>query len=146
MEEQNVLNLTNFNGLKCVFFWNFFFVKIKHSLTLSFTHLLDCRNCNFFKIVLGIAFLTKFWWKKCLRTLAAKLLFNVDGKNVTVFGEVALSIVKILETFRRNHLAELARSAGTDLAVQISNEEVKEILAGTEFGLGSYLKSFKLVY
>ena len=77
------------------------------------------------------------------------------GRRESKFGEVALSIVQILETFRRQDLA--GRSPGRSLepsseeapeqypeqSSPISIAEVKEILSSSAGGLNSYLKNFQ---
>jgi len=76
-----------------------------------------------------------------------------EGRNFAKkFGEVSLAIVRILESFRRRNLAapvlngdaekSLVTSADEHLAVPVSNEGAKKILAETEVGLSSYLKKF----
>ena len=104
------------------------FVK-KHIQIISF---LKIVLVLLFNVFLGVSEIKKQY--HYLQTNKQTNLFSNQKEKEENFGDVALSIVRILETFRRRHLAENSH---------ISMREVKNILRISEFGLGSYLSNFK---
>ncbi len=72
-----------------------------------------------------------------------------ESRRESKFGEVALSIVQILETFRRQSLVGRSpEQSPTQIPDQspeqspVSIEEVKAILSKSRGGLNSYLETF----
>ncbi len=67
------------------------------------------------------------------------------SRRESKFGEVALSIVQILETFRRQRLVGRSPEQSPDQSPEqspVSIEEVKAILSKSRGGLNWYLETF----